>query len=35
MNRKKLVQLDFEKIHEVLSQPEVLGGGEDANQAIW
>ena len=35
MTRKKQVQLDFQKIHEVLNQPELKEGGEEANRAIW
>ena len=29
---KKLVRLDFEKIHQVLNRPEIQNGGEDANK---
>jgi hypothetical protein len=31
----KLIQLDFAKIHACLSEPEIPGGGENANKAIW
>ena len=35
MNRKKMIQLDFARIHECLNQAEVPGGAEETNKQIW